>query len=75
MVKTTASFFNIEYDFSLIQTVSKEAKKVIKENSKIILLPEDKKLILDLLNNPPSPNDKLKAADKHLTNSTHEFNE
>ncbi|TDB47350.1 hypothetical protein C5468_19180 [Photorhabdus luminescens subsp. mexicana] len=35
---------------------------MIKENSKIILSLEDKKLILYLLNNPPNPNDKLKTA-------------
>ncbi|MCT8342871.1 MULTISPECIES: type II toxin -antitoxin system TacA 1-like antitoxin [unclassified Photorhabdus] len=45
-----------------MQTVSKEAQKMIEENSKIILSLEDKKLILYLLNNPPNPNNKLKTA-------------
>jgi uncharacterized protein (DUF1778 family) len=46
----------------IVFCVSKEANKVIIENNQILRSIEDKKLFLDTILNPPSPNTKLKEA-------------
>lgn len=42
--------------------INTEATKIITENSMILNTIEDKRIFLDAILNPPSPNDKLKKA-------------
>lgn len=46
----------------VIFCVNTEANKIITENSLVLSTIEDKKIFLDAILNPPSPNDKLKQA-------------
>ena len=46
----------------IIYCANTEATKIISENSKILNTIEDKKIFLDAILNPPSPNDALKKA-------------
>jgi uncharacterized protein (DUF1778 family) len=49
----------------IVFCVNTEAKKVIKENSAILKTIEDKKIFLNALLNPPSPNNNLKKANQN----------
>ncbi|WP_347068514.1 DUF1778 domain-containing protein [Flavobacterium sp. WV_118_3] len=46
----------------IIFCANKEANKVIVENNQILKSIEDKKIFLNAILNPPTPNDKLKNA-------------
>jgi len=46
----------------VVYCVNTEATKIISENSKILNTIEDKKIFLDAILNPPSPNSELKKA-------------
>lgn len=46
----------------VIRNVMSVARKVIDENERMELTERDSLYVLDLLDNPPSPNDKLMAA-------------
>ena len=46
----------------VLQPALREAKAVIEESERIILSERDSLMVLDMLENPPSPNDRLKAA-------------
>ncbi len=44
------------------RTVVAEARKVIEQNERIVLTERDRAHLLDLLEEPPAPNEKLMAA-------------
>ena len=46
----------------VVYCVNTEATKIIRENSKVLNTIEDKKIFLDAILNPPSPNSELKKA-------------
>jgi uncharacterized protein (DUF1778 family) len=46
----------------VVYCVNTEAAKIISENSKVLNTIEDKKIFLDAILNPPSPNSELKKA-------------
>lgn len=46
----------------VIRNVVSVARKIIDENERMELLEKDSMHVLDLLDNPPSPNEKLMAA-------------
>jgi uncharacterized protein (DUF1778 family) len=46
----------------VLQPALREAQAVIAESERIVLSERDSLLVLDLLENPPSPNARLKAA-------------
>lgn len=46
----------------VVYCVNTEATKIISENSKVLNTIEDKKIFLDAILNPPSPNSELKKA-------------
>jgi uncharacterized protein (DUF1778 family) len=46
----------------VLQPALREAKAVIEESERIVLSERDSRLVLDLLENPPAPNAKLRAA-------------
>lgn len=46
----------------VIRNVMLAARKIIDENERLHLTERDSLLVLDLLDNPPTPNDKLLAA-------------
>ncbi|MDZ7751132.1 MAG: DUF1778 domain-containing protein [Gammaproteobacteria bacterium] len=46
----------------VIRNVMLAARKVIEENERLELTEKDSLQVLDLLDNPPAPNDKLMAA-------------
>ena len=50
----------------ILRTALKEAKSVIEENERVKLTPRDSRLVLDLLENPPTPNAKLRKAARML---------
>lgn len=49
-------------EFVIRNVVVSEARKIIDENERLELTERDSLRVLDLLDNPPSPNDKLMAA-------------
>jgi uncharacterized protein (DUF1778 family) len=57
----------------IVYTTSKEANRIIEENSMILKSLEDKKIFVEALLNPPLPNEKLKNAysnyQKFITNN------
>lgn len=53
----------------LVQAALKEAQSVIEREDVIRLSPRDWNWLLDLMDNPPKPNAKLKAALKHYKNA------
>ncbi len=46
----------------ITRTVVAEARKVIEQNGRIVLTERDREQLLDLLEEPPAPNEKLMAA-------------
>ncbi len=46
----------------VLQPALREAKAVIEESERIVLSARDSRLVLDLLENPPAPNARLRAA-------------
>lgn len=46
----------------IVYTISKEAKRIIEENTMILKSLEDKKIFVETILNPPTPNDKLRKA-------------
>ena len=46
----------------VLQPALREAKAVIEESERIVLSGRDSLLVLDLLENPPTPNSRLQAA-------------
>jgi uncharacterized protein (DUF1778 family) len=46
----------------VLQPALREAKAVIEESERIVLSERDSRLVLDLLENPPAPNAKVRAA-------------
>jgi uncharacterized protein (DUF1778 family) len=46
----------------IVYTTSKEANRIIEENSMILKSLEDKKIFVEAILNPPIPNDKLRKA-------------
>lgn len=46
----------------VIYCISTEANKIVKDNNLIVKTLEDKKIFLNAILNPPSPNEKLKRA-------------
>ncbi len=46
----------------IIYCINSESRKIIMDNDTILKTMEDKKIFLDAILNPPTPNDKLKTA-------------
>ena len=46
----------------VIYCISTEANKIVKDNNLVVKTIEDKKIFLNAILNPPSPNEKLKKA-------------
>ena len=46
----------------VVYCINSEANKIVKENNLIVKTIEDKKIFLNAILNPPSPNEKLKRA-------------
>lgn len=51
----------------ILRTVLREARSVIEEHERIRLSDRDTRLVLELLENPPAPNSKLRKAARALT--------
>jgi len=52
----------------ILRTALREAQAVIEEHEKVQLSPRDSLLVMDLLENPPAPNAKLRKAARALPN-------
>jgi uncharacterized protein (DUF1778 family) len=50
----------------ILRTVLREAQLVIEEHERVKLTPRDSRLVMDLLENPPAPNAKLRKAARAL---------
>ncbi len=50
----------------ILRTVMREAKSVIEERERIKLSPRDSLFVMELLENPPKPNAKLRKAARAL---------
>ena len=57
-----AALRNTDLTDFIVQLAMREAKTVIEEAERIRLSERDSLLVLDLLENPPAPNSKLRAA-------------
>jgi uncharacterized protein (DUF1778 family) len=57
-----AALRNTDLTDFIVQLALREAKTVIEEAERISLSERDSLLVLNLLENPPAPNDKLRAA-------------
>jgi uncharacterized protein (DUF1778 family) len=57
-----AALRNTDLTDFIVQLAMREAKTVIEEAERITLSERDSLLVLDLLENPPAPNAKLRAA-------------
>jgi uncharacterized protein (DUF1778 family) len=57
-----AALRNTDLTDFIVQLAMREAKTVIEEAERIRLSERDSLLVLDLLENPPAPNAKLRAA-------------
>jgi len=57
-----AALRNTDLTDFIVQLAMREAKTVIEEAERIPLSERDSLLVLDLLENPPAPNAKLRAA-------------
>ena len=49
----------------IVNIVSRESKRIIEEDAKILKTIEDKRLFFNALTNPPTPNENLKSALKN----------
>lgn len=57
----------------VLQPALREARRVIQEAKRVVLSERDSLLVLDLLENPPAPNAKLRAAIKALPKRAGDF--
>lgn len=57
-----AALRNTDLTDFVLQPALREAKAVIEEAERIVLSERDSLMVLDLLENPPAPNAKLRAA-------------
>ncbi len=57
-----AALRNTDLTNFVLQPALREAKTVIEEAERIVLSERDSLMVLDLLENPPAPNAKLRAA-------------
>lgn len=55
----------------VLQPALREAKAVIEESERIVLSERDSLLVLNLLENPPAPNAKLRATIAAMRKPTH----
>lgn len=62
MLMRAAVLRNTDLTDFIVQLAMREAKTVIEEAERIRLSERDSMLVLDLLENPPAPNAKLRAA-------------
>ncbi|MDR3414969.1 MAG: DUF1778 domain-containing protein [Nevskia sp.] len=62
MLMRAAALRNTDLTNFIVQLAMREAKTVIEEAERIQLSERDSLLVLDLLENPPAPNAKLRAA-------------
>ena len=62
MLMRAAALRNTDLTDFIVQLAVREAKTVIEEAEHIQLSKRDSLLVLDLLQNPPAPNAKLRAA-------------
>jgi uncharacterized protein (DUF1778 family) len=61
-----AALRNTDLTDFVLRPALREARRVIQEAEQIVLSERDSLLVLDLLENPPAPNAKLRAAIKAL---------
>ncbi|WP_164126224.1 type II toxin-antitoxin system TacA family antitoxin [Sphingobacterium luzhongxinii] len=61
----------------IVNVVSRESKKIIQEDSKILKSLEDKKIFVNAILNPPEPNEYLKSSlesySKFVNSKEHDF--
>lgn len=57
-----AALKNTDLTDFVLQPALREAQEVIAEAERIVLSERDSRMVLDLLENPPAPNAKLRAA-------------
>lgn len=62
MLMRAAALKHTDLTNFVLQPALREAKAVIEESERIVLSERDSLVVLDLLENPPSPNAKLRAA-------------
>jgi uncharacterized protein (DUF1778 family) len=62
MLMRAAALRNTDLTDFVLQPALREAKAVIEESEWIVLSERDSLLVLNLLENPPAPNSKLRAA-------------
>lgn len=62
MLMRAAALKNTDLTDFVMQNALREAKTVIEEAERTVLSERDSLLVLDLLENPPAPNAKLRAA-------------
>ena len=61
-----AALKNTDLTDFVIQNALREAKTIINDAERIVLNPRDSRLVLELLENPPAPNPRLRRAIKAM---------
>lgn len=66
LLRRAAALRNTDLTDFVLQPALREAAAVIEESSRVALSERDTLCMLDLLENPPPPNERLLAAARHL---------
>ncbi|ANI83957.1 MULTISPECIES: type II toxin-antitoxin system TacA family antitoxin [Kosakonia] len=68
MIEEAAAMTNQTVTQFLVNSASERAAEVIEQHRRLILSEESWNRVMDAIENPPAPNDKLKRAAKRLQN-------
>lgn len=68
MIEEAAAMTNQTVTQFLVNSASERAAEVIEQHRRLILSEESWNRVMDAIENPPAPNDKLKRAVKRLQN-------
>ncbi|PTA93506.1 DUF1778 domain-containing protein [Kosakonia sp. H7A] len=68
MIEEAAAMTNQTVTQFLVNSASERAAEVIEQHRRLILSEESWTRVMDAIENPPAPNDKLKRAAKRLQN-------
>ncbi|MBS1204517.1 MAG: toxin-antitoxin system, antitoxin component [Proteobacteria bacterium] len=68
MIEEAAAMTNQTVTQFLVNSASERAAEVIEQHRRLILSVESWNRVMDAIENPPAPNDKLKRAAKRLQN-------
>ncbi len=68
MIEEAAAMTNQTITQFLVNSASERAAEVIEQHRRLVLSEESWNRVMDAIENPPAPNDKLKRAAKRLQN-------